>query len=208
VAASCIARPVSPVQSTVNTVTRTWAPPVGVAYTGTYNPFDDCDLFNPAANSKRPGAVSCGAISNPLFGQVATRTTNYDPELVEGWHVRPNNWEMQFSVQHELVPRVSVYAGYSRRWYGNLQATRNLNVTNADYTTYCPVPADSRRNRRHAAVRLLRHQSRDRAQQPDLQFEQSGRDQGRLRRVGLRCERAVGAADDSVGRSPASGASG
>ncbi|HEV8397590.1 MAG TPA: carboxypeptidase regulatory-like domain-containing protein [Vicinamibacterales bacterium] len=140
-----IARAVNPVQSTVNTVTRTWAPPVGVAYVGTYNPFDDCDLTNPAANSKRPGAVSCGAISNPLFGQVATRTTNYDPDIVEGWHKRPNNWEMQFSIQRELVPRVSVYAGYSRRWYGNLFATRNLNVTNADYTQYCiPVPADSR----------------------------------------------------------------
>jgi len=140
-----IARPVNPVQSTVNTVTRTWAPPAGVAYVGTFNPFDDCDLFNPAANTKRPGAVSCGAISNPLFGQVATRTTNYDPEIVEGWHVRPNNWETQFSIQHELLPRVSVYAGYSRRWYGNLQATRNLNVTNADFTQYCiPVPSDSR----------------------------------------------------------------
>ena len=140
-----IARAVNPVQSTVNQVTRTWAPPAGVAYAGTFNPFDDCDLTNPAANSKRPGAVSCGAISNPLFGQVATRTTNYDPEVVEGWHVRPNNWETQFSVQHELVPRVSVYAGYSRRWYGNLFATRNLNVTTADYTQYCiPVPSDSR----------------------------------------------------------------
>ncbi|HZI80271.1 MAG TPA: TonB-dependent receptor [Vicinamibacterales bacterium] len=140
-----IARAVNPVQSTVNSVTRTWAPPAGVAYAGTYNPFDDCDLTNPAANTKRPGAVSCGAINNPLFGQVATRTTNYDPEIVEGWHVRPNNWEMQFSIQRELVPRVSVYAGYSRRWYGNLFATRNLNVTNADFTQYCiPVPADNR----------------------------------------------------------------
>jgi len=140
-----IARALNPVQSTVNSVTRTWAPPVGVAYTGTYNPFDDCDLTNPAANSRRPGAVSCGSISNPLFGQVATRTTNYDPDIVEGWHVRPNNWEMQFSVQHELIPRVSVYAGYSRRTYGNLFATRNLNVTNADYTQYCiPVPGDNR----------------------------------------------------------------
>jgi hypothetical protein len=52
---------------------------------------------------------------------------------------------MQFSVQHELIPRVSVYAGYSRRTYGNLFATRNLNVTNADYTQYCiPVPGDNR----------------------------------------------------------------
>jgi len=140
-----IARAVNPVQSTVNSVTRTWAPPAGVAYVGTYNPFEDCDLTNPNANTKRPGAVACGSISNPLFGQVATRTTNYDPDVVQGWGVRPDNWEMQFSVQREVLPRVSVYAGYSRRWYGNLFATKNLNVTNADFTQYCiPVPADNR----------------------------------------------------------------
>ena len=80
-----IARAVNPMQSTVNSVTRTWAPAPGVPYTGTYNPFNDCDLFNPAANSKSPGQVACGQINNPLFGQVATRTTNYDPAIVSGW---------------------------------------------------------------------------------------------------------------------------
>ena len=97
----------------------------------------------PQGRSKRPGLVQCGAINNPLFGQVATRTTNYDPDVVEGWHVRPNNWEVQASVQREIIPRVSVYAGYSRRWYGNLFATRNQNVSNADFSPYCiPVPAN------------------------------------------------------------------
>jgi hypothetical protein len=135
-----IARAVNPVQSTVNQVTRTWSSP-----SGTYNPFVDCDLSNPAANSRFPGQAACGPINNPLFGQVATRTTNYDPAIVNGWHVRPNNWEFQVSVQREVVPRVSVYAGYTRRWFGNLFATRNLNVSNADYTHYCvPVPSDPR----------------------------------------------------------------
>ena len=140
-----IARAVNPVLSTVNNVTRTWAAPAGVTYTGTYNPYDDCDLFNPAANTKRPGEVLCGPISNPAFGQVATRLTNYDPAIVEGWHVRPNNWTMQASIQRELLPRVSAYAAYSRRTYGNLTATRNLNITNADFTPYCvPIPGDAR----------------------------------------------------------------
>ena len=135
-----IARAVNPMQSTVNQVTRTWSSP-----SGTFNPFNDCDLANPAANSRYPGQVACGPISNPLFGQVGTRTTNYDPEIVSGWHVRPNNWELQASIQRELVPRVSVYAGYTRRWFGNLTATRNLNVSNADYSAYCvPIPIDSR----------------------------------------------------------------
>jgi len=143
-----LARAVNPIQTgggSNTTTTRTWAPPPGVTYTGTYNPFDDCDLTDSAANSKRPGQVSCGAWANPNFGQPQILTTRYDPEVQTGWHVRPNNWEMQFSVQRELVPRVSAYAGYSRRWYGNLFATKNLNVTNADYTHYCiPVPADDR----------------------------------------------------------------
>jgi hypothetical protein len=140
-----IARAVNPIQGTLNSTGRTWAAPAGVVYTGTYNPYDDCDLSNPAANSKRPGQVQCGAIQNPLFGQTGVRNTNYDPEIVEGWHVRPYNWEMQASIQRELIPRVSAYLGYSRRTYGNLFATRNLNVTNADFTTYCiPVPTDSR----------------------------------------------------------------
>jgi hypothetical protein len=135
-----IARAVNPVQSTVNSTSRSWSSP-----SGTLNPFNDCDLTNPEANSYYPGQPACGPINNPLFGQVATRTTNYDPDVVTGWHVRPNNWEMQASIQREIIPRVSVYAGYTRRWFGNLFATRNLNLTNDDFTEYCiPLPSDSR----------------------------------------------------------------
>jgi hypothetical protein len=140
-----ISGPANPVNSSVNSTTRTWAAPAGVTYTGSFNPFNDCDLTNPAANSLRPGQVSCGAISNPGFGQVQTRTTTYDPDLVVGWGVRPYNWEAQASIQREIIPRVSVYAGYSRRWFGNTQVTTNRAVTNASYTTYSiPVPVDPR----------------------------------------------------------------
>ena len=107
-----------------------------------------------------PRQVGCGAIANPGFGQVQTRTTNYDPNLVVGWGVRPDNWEAQVSIQRELIPRVSVYAGYSRRWFGNLQVTTNRAVSNASYTDL--QHSDSRRSaaaeqRRHAQ-RSLRHQ--------------------------------------------------
>ena len=135
-----IARALNPVQTTVNQVTRTWASP-----SGTFNPFNDCDLTNPQANSRYPGQAACGPINNPLFGQVATRTTNYDPAIVSGWGVRPNNWELQASVQREVLPRVSAYAAYTRRWFGNLTATRNMNVSNGDFTGYCvPIPSDGR----------------------------------------------------------------
>jgi hypothetical protein len=42
-------------------------------------------------------------------------------------------------VQHELVPRVSVEAGYNRRWWGNFFVTDNTLTTAADYDTYSLV---------------------------------------------------------------------
>ncbi len=134
-----ISSPANPVNSSVNNTTRTWADP-----SGTFNPFNDCDLTNFAANSRYPGQAACGAIASPGFGQVQTRTTIFDPNLVNGWGVRPYNWEGQVSIQRELVPRVSVYAGYSRRWYGNTQVTTNRAVSNASFTTYSiPIPVNS-----------------------------------------------------------------
>jgi hypothetical protein len=125
-----------------NTTGRTWSDP-----SGTFNPFNDCNLTNPAANSLFPGQTGCGAIAVPNFGQLGTRTTNYDPSIVTGWDVRPYNWEFQTSIQQQVLPRVSVYAGYSRRIYGNLTATRNLSVANGNgpgYTPYCiPVPSNA-----------------------------------------------------------------
>jgi len=122
-----IARAVNPQTTFINSTTRTWnADP-----SGTFNPFNDCNLFNPAANG------SCGAISNPGFGTQATPTTTYDPAIVTGWGVRPYNWEFQTSIQQQVAPRVSVYAGYARRWFGNFFATQNTAVTNASYTPYC-----------------------------------------------------------------------
>ena len=87
-------------------------------------------MTNPLANG------SCGPLTNPTFGTQVV-TTNYDPKIVTGWDVRPYNWETQLSVQQQVAPRISVYAGYTRRWYGNLWATDNLAVTNASYTPYC-----------------------------------------------------------------------
>ena len=59
--------------------------------------------------------------------------------------MRPATGKRNSASSSELVPRVSVYAGYSRRSYGNLFATQNTAVTNASYTPYCiTVPTDSR----------------------------------------------------------------
>ena len=120
-----VARAVNPETTAAPPTTRTWSS------TTTYNPFNDCNLRNPLANG------SCGPISNPAFGTSVAPTTIYDPSVVQGWGVRPYNWETQFSIQQQVAPRVSVYAGYSRRSYGNLFATKNTAVTNASYTPYC-----------------------------------------------------------------------
>jgi hypothetical protein len=122
-----IARAVNPEFTTINQTSRPWTSDPG----GQLDPRLDCDLTNPNANR------SCGAMQFPTFGTQVTPTTVYDPAIVQGWGVRPSNWETQLSVQQQVAPRVSVYAGYSRRWFSNLTATQNTAVTNASYTSYC-----------------------------------------------------------------------
>ena len=81
------------------------------------------------------------ALSSSSFGS-SNVTTRYDDEVLKN---RGYNWEISTSIQHELASRVSVNAGYFRRWYGNFIATDNLRVTPADYSPYCvTAPPDSR----------------------------------------------------------------
>jgi len=124
-----IARAVNPESTVVTTpaASRTWSSDPG----GQLDPRLDCNLAVVGANG------SCGVLSNPNFGNPVTAATTYDPSIVTGWGVRPYNWEMQFSVQQQVAPRVSVYAGYTRRNFGNMWAINNLNVTNASYTPFC-----------------------------------------------------------------------
>ena len=70
------------------------------------------------------------AAGNIEVNEVAPRTANYgqvtsrpDPALARG-----NNWEYSAVIQHELMPRLSVTAGYYRRDFYNLQINDNLNV--------------------------------------------------------------------------------
>jgi hypothetical protein len=64
---------------------------------------------------------------------------------MEGWGVRPYNWEFSVGVQQEVLPRVSVSAGYFRRINGNFWATDNEALGRSDFTEYtATVPTDSR----------------------------------------------------------------
>jgi carboxypeptidase family protein len=76
-----------------------------------------------------------GGTSN--FGQI---TSFADPNLKRGY-----NWEYSALVQRELVPRVSVSAGYYRRDFYNLQIVDNSNISLSDWTPYSIVtPTDPR----------------------------------------------------------------
>jgi hypothetical protein len=99
----------------------------------------DCDLLNPAAqNNAAAGGDTCAALggANLNFGNANPNTTVIDPAILGGWGVRPYDWQFGVSVQHELVPRLSVEAAYNRRWWGNFFVTDNALTTAADYDVY------------------------------------------------------------------------
>ncbi|MBI4263526.1 MAG: TonB-dependent receptor, partial [Acidobacteria bacterium] len=94
----------------------------------------DCALLNPLANGE------CGAMSNRNFGQFVPGAT-YDPELLQGFGVRPYNWEFSAGMAHELLPRVSLDVAYFRRIFGNFTVTDNLAVSPSDYSRFSVTAA-------------------------------------------------------------------
>jgi hypothetical protein len=111
---------------------------------GNRNFIVDCDLLNlEAQNNLAIGGDSCAAIGGPgrNFGNANPNTTTINPEILGGWGVRPYDWQIGASIQHELLPRLSVEAAYNRRWWGNFFVTDNTLTTAADYETYSiPIP--------------------------------------------------------------------
>ena len=128
---TAIASANNPIQTSVNSVTRTW--------TDTDGDFvPDCDLGNRGANGE------CAAMSNQNFG--GTRTTNrYDEGVLEGWGARGYTWDISTEVQQQVSSGLSVTAGYYRNWLGNFTTTDNEAVGPADFSPYCiTAPADRR----------------------------------------------------------------
>jgi hypothetical protein len=109
---------------------------------GNRNLVVDCDLRNLAAQDNlAAGGDSCAAVGGAglNFGSANPNTTTINPEILGGWGVRPNDWQLGASVQHELLPRLSIEAAYNRRWWGNFFVTDNTLTTAADYETFSIV---------------------------------------------------------------------
>ena len=119
-----LASNVNPVNTSVNTATRTWTD-----LNRNFSP--DCDWNNPATNNE------CGPLSNLNFGKVNPRATQFDKEVLEGWGVRPYNWSVNAGVQHQIASGASVDVGYFRRWYGNFSVVDNQLVGPGDYDPFC-----------------------------------------------------------------------
>ena len=135
-------------------ITRTWNDsfyPVGDPRRGNYVP--DCDLLLPDGNAE------CGPLSDRNFG-TAKLSNNFDPAVLEGWGVRPADWEFGASVQQEILPRVSLEVGYFRRWLQNFYVNDNLATAPSDFTLLqrdgAAGPATARGRRQHDRGTLRR----------------------------------------------------
>ncbi len=121
----------NPTSRIPSNVTRTWTD-------ANHNFMPDCNLALPTANAE------CGPISNTNFG-TTTFSNTIDPALLSGWGVRPSDWSFGVSVQQEILPRVSVEVGYTRRWYQGFIVTDNLAVKPSDFGQFSiTAPVDPR----------------------------------------------------------------
>jgi hypothetical protein len=122
-----------------NVFTRGWVD-------GNNNFVVDCNLANPNEQIT-PGGDTCQALSgdNRNFGNANPNSTIINPDILEGWGVRPADGQFSVSVQHEVLPRVSVDVSYNRRWFENFFVDDNQLVGPADYTPWTyTAPKDAR----------------------------------------------------------------
>ena len=118
-----IANPAVTFQQTTN---RAWTD-------GNGNYVPDCNLMNPAVqNNLAGGGDFCGAWLNSNFGNPFS-TTTVNPDVLQGWGIRPYDWQFSVSVQHEVVPRVAVDVAYNRRVFGNHFFTDNRAIGPEDF---------------------------------------------------------------------------
>lgn len=116
----------NPANSFQQTTARNWTD-------GNRNYIPDCDLMNPAAQDNRAaGGDFCSQWLSPNFGSPQS-VSEINPAILEGWGIRPSDWQFGASVQHEILPRTSLEVGYHRRWFQGFTVTDNRALGPADY---------------------------------------------------------------------------
>lgn len=117
------ARQLNPLLTSVNAATRPWTDSNGDSI---------------------PQVAELGPLSNTSFGQANIATT-YDPDTLNGWFKRRNNWEVSTSITQQVLDRISVDVAYYRRAQGNFTTTDNQDITPGDFSPYCvTAPVDAR----------------------------------------------------------------
>ncbi|MDP3719428.1 MAG: TonB-dependent receptor [Acidobacteriota bacterium] len=97
-----------------------------------------------AAGNVQTGEVF-GGTSN--FGGITSRP---DPDLLRGY-----NWEYNATVQHQLLDRLSMTAGFYRRQFYNLDVTDNTNLAVTDWSPFSiATPTDPRLPASGAAITM------------------------------------------------------
>jgi hypothetical protein len=81
----------------------------------------DCDLLNPALNGECAAASSTAA----NFGKLGAQTI-VDPGVLKGSGVRPGDYQYTFTVQQQLLPRVSLDASVTHRTFHGFFVTTDL----------------------------------------------------------------------------------
>jgi len=134
-----IARSLNPANAVVSATGRTWNDSQfgpGDPRTGNFRP--DCNLLNYDTNGE------CGPINNRAFGTLRA-VRQWDPELLEGWGVRPYNWQSSFGIQHEILPGFGIDVTFFRTSFGGFTVNQNTAVTRADFDTFCITSPSSSR---------------------------------------------------------------
>jgi hypothetical protein len=134
-----LSQSVNPANAISASTSRTWNDSTfgpGDPRSGNFVP--DCDLRSPLLNGE------CGPMLNQRFG-TQIPTTQYAPDVLDGWGVRPYTWQIAAALQQELRSNLSVTAGYYRTWQKNFRVTDNTLVSPSDYDQFCvTVPTDAR----------------------------------------------------------------
>ncbi len=89
------------------------------------NHVPDCNMLQQEPNGEC--LTPLGNFANPLT------LTVVNPDVLHGWGVRPRDWQVGVSVQHEILPRTSLEVGYARRWFKNFFVTDNINLAASDF---------------------------------------------------------------------------